>query len=209
MGGFFNANPGWSQGAGRPGNGDGSSIAAQRGGCLGARPKTRGQSPANWSLPHGGERHKRADRRSPTRDPASPQGLKSGSGRRTPRPRGGHGRGSGWCHPQEDDPLRAPHPLKDGGPGTGLGQFEGARTADGRRKTALVQAAVSGSRESSRPTSADGTRGYSDAEASAVDGGDDTRHVTSSWMQRRCRPAKPRGRGSSGDDAPPPHVVQR
>ncbi len=29
---------GWSQGAGRPGNGDGSSTTAQRGGCLGARP---------------------------------------------------------------------------------------------------------------------------------------------------------------------------
>jgi hypothetical protein len=90
-------------------------------------PRLAGQSPANWPLPHGGERHKGADRRSPTRDPASLQGLKSGSGRRTPRPRGGHGRGSGWCHPQEDDPLRAPHPLKDGGPGTGLDQFEGVK----------------------------------------------------------------------------------
>jgi hypothetical protein len=37
---------GWSQGAGRPGNGDGSSAAAQRGGCLGARPKTRGAAPS-------------------------------------------------------------------------------------------------------------------------------------------------------------------
>ncbi len=37
---------GWSQGARRPGNGDGSSIAAQRGGCLGARPKTRGAVPS-------------------------------------------------------------------------------------------------------------------------------------------------------------------
>jgi hypothetical protein len=37
---------GWSQGAGRPGEGDGSSVAAQRGGCLGALPKTRGAVPS-------------------------------------------------------------------------------------------------------------------------------------------------------------------
>ncbi len=36
---------GWSQGVGRPGNSDGSSIAAQRGRCLGARPKTLGSNP--------------------------------------------------------------------------------------------------------------------------------------------------------------------
>ena len=35
---------------------------------------------------------------------------------------------------------------------------KGPRTADGRRKTALVQAAVSGSGESTGPTSADETR---------------------------------------------------
>ena len=90
-------------------------------------PRLAGQPPANWSLPHGGEHHKGADRRSPTRDPASLQGLKPDSGLHVPRPRDGRSRGSEWCHLQEDDPLRAPHPLKDGGPGTGLDQFEGAK----------------------------------------------------------------------------------
>ena len=90
-------------------------------------PRLAGQSPANWSLPHGGERHKGADQRSPTRDPASLQGLKPDSGLHVPRPRDGRSRGSEWYHLQEDDPLRAPHPLKDGGPGTGLDQFEGAK----------------------------------------------------------------------------------
>jgi hypothetical protein len=80
---------GWSQGAGRPGNGNGSSIAAQRGGCLGARPKTREQPLANWSLPHGGEHHKGADRKSPTRNPANLRGLKPGLGLHVLRPRGG------------------------------------------------------------------------------------------------------------------------
>ena len=90
-------------------------------------PRLVGQSPANWPLPHGGERHKGADRRSPTRDPANLQGLRFYSGLHVPRPRDGRSRGSEWCHLQGDDPLRAPHPLKDGGPGTGLDQFEGAK----------------------------------------------------------------------------------
>ncbi|MFO0002594.1 MAG: hypothetical protein ACK559_15815, partial [bacterium] len=41
--------------------------------------------------------------------------------------RGGRGRDPGWCHLREGDLLRAPRPPKDGGPGTGLGQFEGVR----------------------------------------------------------------------------------
>ena len=90
-------------------------------------PRLAGQSPANWSLPHGGEHHEGTGRRSPTRDPASLQGLKPDSGLHVPRPRDGRSRGSEWYHLQEDDPLRAPHPLKDGGPGTGLDQFEGAK----------------------------------------------------------------------------------
>jgi hypothetical protein len=63
---------------------------------------------------------------------------------------------------------------------------KGSRTADGQWKTALVQAAVSGSGESTGPTSADGTRGQPNAEAGTDDGGDDTRYVTGPWMQHRC-----------------------
>ena len=62
--------------------------------------------------------------------PATPPAYKDSSPIRdctSPGPRDGRSRGSEWCHLQEDDPLRAPHPLKDGGPGTGLDQFEGAK----------------------------------------------------------------------------------
>ena len=90
-------------------------------------PRLAGRTPVNWSLLHGGERRKGADRRSPTRDPANLQELRPDAGLHVPRPRDGRSRGSEWYHLQEDDPLRAPHPLKDGGPGTGLDQFEGAK----------------------------------------------------------------------------------
>jgi hypothetical protein len=112
---------------GSPGTAMGPAPPPREGGAWERAPRLAGQSPAKWFLPSGGERHKGADRRSPTRDPASLQGLKPDSGLHVPRPRDGCSRGSEWYHLQEDDPLRAPHPLKDGGPGTGLDQFEGAK----------------------------------------------------------------------------------
>jgi hypothetical protein len=90
-------------------------------------PRLGGQLPANWSLPHGGEHHKGADRESPTRNPASLQGLKPGSGLHVLRSQGGRSRDSEWYHLQEGDLLRAPHLRKGGGPGTGPGQFEGVQ----------------------------------------------------------------------------------
>ncbi len=93
-------------------------------------PRLAGQSPANWSLPHEGERHKGADRRNPTRDPASLRGLKLDSGLHVPRPQDGRSRGSERYHPQEGDPLRVPHPLKDGDHGIGLDQIEGAKDSE-------------------------------------------------------------------------------
>ena len=90
-------------------------------------PRLGGQLPANWSLPHGGEHRKGAGRESPTKEPANLRGLKPGLGMHVLKSRGGRGRGSGWCHLQEGDLLRAPRPLKGGDPGTGLGQFEGVK----------------------------------------------------------------------------------
>jgi hypothetical protein len=88
-------------------------------------PRLGEQPPAKWFLPHGGEHHKGADRKSPTKDPANLRGLKPNLGLHVLRPRGGRSRGSEWCHLQEGDRLRAPHLLE--GPGTGLGQFEGVK----------------------------------------------------------------------------------
>jgi len=113
-----------------PGTATGPASPPREGDAWGRVPRLAGQSPANWSLPHGGECHKGTGRRSPTRDPASLQGLRSDSGLHTPRPRDRHGRDSEWCHPQEDGALQAPHLPRDGGPGTGSDQFRGAKDSE-------------------------------------------------------------------------------
>ena len=113
-----------------PGTVMGPTPLPREGGAWECVPKPAGQSPAKWSLPSGGEWHKVADRRSSTRDPVNLQHPKSDSGLHVPRPRDGRSRGSERYHPQEDDPLRAPHPLKDGGPGTGLDQLEEAKDSE-------------------------------------------------------------------------------
>jgi hypothetical protein len=118
---------GWSQSAGRPGDGDGSSIAAQRGGCLGARPKARGAAPSQLVPSARGRASQGAGRKSPTRNPANLRGLKPDLGLHVLRPQGGRGRDSGWYHLQEGDLLRAHRLLKGGDPGTGLGQFGGVK----------------------------------------------------------------------------------
>ncbi len=83
---------------------------------------------AKWSLPHGGECHRGTGRGGSARNLARLRGPRAGLGMHVLKYRGGHGRGSGWCHPREDDLPRAPRPLKDGeDPGTGLGQLEGVR----------------------------------------------------------------------------------
>jgi hypothetical protein len=122
---------GWSQGAGKPGDGGGSGTATQRGGCTGARPKTRGAAPSQV-VPSARGRAAQGDRpRRPYQEPGSPARTRPGLGGRVLKYRGGRGRGSGWCHPREDDLPRAPRPLKDGDPGTGLGQLEGVRDPGG------------------------------------------------------------------------------
>ena len=93
-------------------------------------PRLGEQPLANWSLPHGGGCHEGTGQRSPARDSASLQGLRSDSGLHTPRPRERHGRDSEWCHPQEDGALQAPHLPRDGGPGTGSDQFRGAKGSE-------------------------------------------------------------------------------
>ncbi len=90
-------------------------------------PRLEGQPLAKWSPPHGGERHRETSRGSPTRNLARLRGPKPGLGMHILKPRGEHGRDLGWCHLREDDLPRAPRPLKDEDPGTGLGQLERVR----------------------------------------------------------------------------------
>ncbi len=90
-------------------------------------PRPGEQPIAKWPPPHGGERHRETGRGGPIRNPARLRGPKPGLGMHVLKPRGEHGRDLGWCHRREDDRPRAPRPLKDGDPGTGLDQLEGVR----------------------------------------------------------------------------------
>jgi hypothetical protein len=90
-------------------------------------PRLGEQPLAKWSLPHEGERRRETGRGGPTRNPARLRGPKTVLGMHVLKYRGGRGRGSRWCHLREDDLPRAPRPLTDEDPGTGLGQLEGVR----------------------------------------------------------------------------------
>jgi hypothetical protein len=102
-------------------------LPPKEGDAWGHVPRLGEQPLANWSLPHGGEHHKETGRGGPTKNPARLRGPKPGLGMHVLKSRGGRGRGSGWCHLQEGDLLRAPRPLKDGDPGTGPGRLEGVK----------------------------------------------------------------------------------
>ena len=82
---------------------------------------------ARWSLPHEGERRGETGRGGPTRNLARLRGPKPGLGMHFLKPRGECARDLGWCHLRKDDLPRAPHPFKDGDPGTGTGHPEGVR----------------------------------------------------------------------------------
>jgi hypothetical protein len=82
---------------------------------------------AKQPLPHEGERRRGTGRGGPVRNPGRLRGPKPGLGMHVLKPRGEHARDLGWCHLRKDDLPRAPHPLKDGDPGTGTGHLEGVR----------------------------------------------------------------------------------
>ena len=95
--------------------------ARERAPRLGEHPLTK------WLLPQGGEHRGKTGRGGLARNPARLRGPKLGLGMHVLKPRGERARDLGWCHLRKDDLPRAPHPLKDGDPGTGTGHLEGGR----------------------------------------------------------------------------------
>ena len=93
----------------------------------GRAPKIRDHPPTRWLLPQGGERRERTGRGDLAKSPARLRGPRFGLGMHVLKPRGEHARDLGWCHLREGGLLRAPHPLREGDPGTGLDHSEGAR----------------------------------------------------------------------------------
>jgi hypothetical protein len=190
---------GWSQGTGNPGNGSGSGATAPRGGCLGARPKIRGVAPSQVTPPTWGRAAQGGRPRGPSREPREPPTSQVRFGAAHPQASRRARSGLRMVPPPRRRPALSPPPAP------GRGSWNWLRSVQRNRG----QATVSGPWESARPTSIDGTRRPTDAEAGTDDGGDDTWYVAGPWLQHRCRPGEPRGQGSSGDDAPSPHVVWR
>ena len=92
---------------------------------MGARPKIRGVAPSQVTPSTGGRVAQGAGQEDLAKNPVTPQHRRSASELHIPRSREERGRDSGWCHPREGDPLRAPHLLQDEDPGTGSGRSEG------------------------------------------------------------------------------------
>ncbi len=93
----------------------------------GRAPRPGGHPLAKWLLPQRGEHRERTGRGGLARSPARLRGPRLGLGMHVLKPRGERARDLGWCHLRKGDLLRAPHPLRDGGPGTGAGHPEGVR----------------------------------------------------------------------------------
>ena len=93
----------------------------------GRAPRTGDHPLARWLPPQRGERRERTGRGDLDKSLARLRGPSSGLGVRTLKPRGEHARDLGWCHRRKGGLLRAPHPLRGRGPGTGAGHPEGAR----------------------------------------------------------------------------------
>ena len=90
-------------------------------------PRLGEHPPTKWPLPHREERRRETGQGDHARNPARLRGPKPGLGMHVLKPRGERARDLGWCHLRKDDLPRAPHPLKDGDPGTGTGHLEGVR----------------------------------------------------------------------------------
>ncbi len=109
------------------GAGTGPAPPPREGDARGRAPRLGNHPLTRWLLPHGGERRERTGRGSPARSPARLRGPRLGLGMHVLKPRGEHARDLGWCPLRKGGLLRAPHPLRDRGPGTGAGHPEGAR----------------------------------------------------------------------------------
>ena len=99
----------------------------REGDARGRAPRVGEHPLAKWLLPQGGEHRERTGRGGLARSPARLRGPRLGSGMHVLKPRGERARDLGWCHLRKGHLLRAPHPLRDGDPGTGTGHLEEVR----------------------------------------------------------------------------------
>ena len=109
------------------GAGTGPAPPLREGEARGRAPRLGDHPLTRWLLPRRGEHLGRTGRGVLARSPARLRGPRFGLGMHVLKPRGEHARDLGWCHLRKGGLLRAPHPLRDRGPGTGAGGPEGDR----------------------------------------------------------------------------------
>ncbi len=127
---------GWSQSAGRPGNGDGSSTTAQRGGCLGARPKTRGAAPSRAVPPTRGRMAQGGRPRGPDKEPREPISSQVRFGAAHPQASRRARSGLRMVPPPRRRPTPSPPPAPGRGSWNGIRSVrggQGQQGAGGRR----------------------------------------------------------------------------
>ncbi len=201
---------GWSQGTGRPGNGGGSGVTVQRGGCTGARPKTR-RAPPNQVAPPAQGGASQGDRpRRTCQEPGPPARNQNQFGNARPQASGRTRSRLRMVPPPKRRPSPSPSPAQ------GRRSWDreqttpkGSGTPGCQREENPVQIAVSESKKSTKPTSDSEARGQPDAEASNDDGGDDTWYVSGPRLQHRGGLEKSGSWGPGGDGASPLQGIQR
>jgi hypothetical protein len=109
------------------GAGTGPAPPPREGDARGRAPRLGDHPLTRWLLPRRGEHLGRTGRGDLARSPARLRGPRFGLGMHALKPRGEHARDLEWCHLRKGGLLRAPHPLKGRGPGTGADNPEGDR----------------------------------------------------------------------------------
>ncbi len=103
---------GWSQSAGRPGSGGEPSIVAQRGGCLGARPKTRGAAPGQVVPSARGRASQGGRKKEPNHEPRQPARTQTRVGTARPQASGRTQSGLRMVPPPRRRPSPSPPPTQ-------------------------------------------------------------------------------------------------
>jgi hypothetical protein len=118
---------GWSQGTGNPGNSSGSGVTAQRGGCLGARPKVRGVAPSQVTPPTWGRVAQGGRPRGPSKEPRDPPTWQVRFGAAHPQTSRGARPRLRMVPPPRRRPALSPPPASGRGPWSWLGSVRGGR----------------------------------------------------------------------------------
>jgi hypothetical protein len=116
---------GWSQGMRNPGNNGGSGAISQRGGCLGARPRTRGMTPSRGVPPTRGGPARGGGPGRPSREARDPPALQVRIGAARPQNMRGARPRLKVVPPPRRKPAPSPPPAPGRGPWGWLGSIRG------------------------------------------------------------------------------------